>query len=120
MSLDTGKTEEDSRERIKITYHTPYGDCDTIKEATSLVNKHLPFGFNDSYTEYQVLMYCRKDEGLGFSQTVEGIKNINADFYSNIYGNNRVSTGSLPSSKQILVKGNGNEEDSLQIILNNT
>ena len=117
MSLDTGKTEEDSRERIRITYHTPYGDCDTIKEATSLVNNSLPFNWR-GYTEYEVLMLCRKGSGL-FSQTVEGIKDINADFYSNIYGSNRVSTGSLPSSNKILVKGNGNEEDSLQIILNN-
>ena len=118
MSLDTGKTEEDSRERIKITYHTPYGNFNTIKEATEGVNKCLPFNWK-GYTEYEILMACRKGEGL-FSQTVEGIKDINADFYSNIYGNNRVSTGSLPSSNKILVKGNGNEEDSLQIILNNT
>ena len=119
MSLDTGKREEDSRERIRITYHTPYGDFNTIKEATDTVNKELPFNWQ-GYTEYEVLMLCRKEEGIGFSQTVEGIKDINADFYSNIYGNNRVSTGSLPSSQQILVKGNGNEEESLQIILNNT
>ena len=112
MSLDTGKTEEDSRERIKITYHTPFGDFNTIKEAT--------VACHGCYSEYQVLMFCRKDEGLGFSQTVEGIKDINADFYSTIYGSNRVSTGSLPSSNQVLVKGNGNEEESLQIILNNT
>ena len=109
MSLDTGKKEEGSRERIKITYHTPYGDYDSLKQA-------------EDYTgidAYNLLMYCRKEVGM-FSQTVEGIKDINADFYSNIYGSNRVSTRSLPSSNQILVKGNGNEEDSLQIILNNT
>ena len=116
MSLDTGKTEEDSRERIKITYHTPCGDFNTIKKATRFINKFITY---DGYTEYEILMLCRK-ELYGFSQTVEGIKDINADFYSNIYGSNRVSTGSLPSSDQVLVKGNGNEEESLQIILNNT
>ncbi len=109
MNLDTGKKEEGS-ERIKITYHTPYGDFNTIKEATE--------GFRGIFTEYQVLMFCRKDEGLGFSQTVEGIPPLNVGALVAKYGSNKVSIGSLESARKVFIKGYTNDVEELKSLLN--
>ena len=108
MSLDIGKKDEGS-ERIKITYHTPHGDFNTIKEATDSLCGY--------YTEYEVLMLCRKGDS-SFSQTVEGIPPVNVGALVSMYGSNRVSTGSLESAKKAFVKGYTSDLDELKSLLN--
>ena len=108
MSLDIGKKDEGS-EQIKITYHTPHGDFNTIKEATDSLCGY--------YTEYEVLMLCRK-EGGSFSQTVEGIPPLNVEALANTYGSNRISKSSLVSARKIFVKGYTQDLEDLRKILN--
>lgn len=108
MSLDFGKKDEGS-ERIKITYHTPHGDFNTIKEATDSLCGY--------YTEYEVLMLCRNGGG-SFSQTVEGIPPLNVEALVRRYGSNRVSTSSLESAKKAFVKGYTSDLDELKSLLN--
>ena len=108
MSLDFGKKDEGS-ERIKITYHTPHGDFNTIKEAAE--------SLGDCYTEYDVLMFCREGSDL-FSQTVEGIPPLNVEALVRRYGSNRVSTSSLESARKAFVKGYTSDLDELKSLLN--
>lgn len=124
MSLDIGKKDEGS-ERIKITYHTPYGDFTSLEDAAICIdaNIHLEKTGELIYpsprvtNKYELLMNCRKKVGM-YSQTVEGIPPLNVEALVRRYGSNRVSTGSLVSAKKAFVKGYTSDIEALKSLLN--
>ena len=124
MSLDIGKKDEGS-ERIKITYHTPYGDFTSLEDAATCIDTHIHLEETGELIypaprvtdTYELLMYCRKEVGM-FSQTVEGIPPLNVGALVSMYGSNRVSTGSLESARKAFVKGYTSDLDELKSLLN--
>ena len=124
MSLDFGKKDEGS-ERIKITYHTPYGDFTSLEDAATCIDTHIHLEETGELIypaprvtdKYELLMYCRKEFGR-FSQTVEGVPPLNVEALVRRYGSNRVSTTSLVSAKKAFVKGYTQDLDELKNLLN--